>query len=197
MTKTAIDLPKLKEDLFIEKDLRGFNMRFFSTWGLFSPEKIDEGSELLIEKVKVLENDLILDLGSGYGAIGLTLAKSAPGGFVHLVDKDFVATEYTRKNAKLNDVRNTKAYLSNGFSNVSENQQFDLIVSNLPSKINKELFLILFYGAKEYLKPNGRFVVVTISGLKEFIKRNFQEIFGNYEKIAHSNTYTVFSATKE
>ena len=133
---------------------------------------------------------MILDIGCGYGPIGLTLAKLAPQGNVHLIDKDFVAVEYTKKNAQANHINNYEAYLSNGFSAVPT-MQFDCIVSNLPAKVGKELMQILIYEAKEHLKPNGKLYVVTISGLREFIKRTFKECFGNYEKAAQNGTYTV------
>ncbi len=192
-----MDISKLKQDILIEKNLRGNNLKLFSTWGLFSPEHIDEGSELLINHVDVISSDTILDLGCGYGAIGIALAKLAPEGKIHMVDKDFVAVSFTRKNAVINKVRNCDVYLSNGFDNVPNELQFDTIVSNLPAKVGKELFLIFLNDAKEHLKPGGKLYVVTISGIKEFIKRNFKETFGNYEKLAQSKTYTVSVAIKD
>lgn len=188
-------LAQLKKDLYFEKTLKGQEMKFFSTWGLFSPEKIDEGSEFLINNLDVRENDLFLDLGCGYGAIGLTAAKLSSQGKAHLIDKDFVAIDYAKKNAKTNGLENCEIYLSNGFSQVPR-IKFDVIASNLPAKVSKEFFWILFLEAKEHLKENGKFYVVTISGLKDFIKRNFQEIFGNYEKLGQSKSYTTAMAKK-
>lgn len=170
-------------------------MTFYSTWGLFSPKEIDEGSALLIKNVDVGESDQILDIGCGYGSIGLTLAKLAPHGKIHLIDKDFVAIDYTKKNAHINHIDNCEIYLSNGFSHVPD-IQFDTIVSNLPAKVGKEFFWILLENSKKHLKPGGKIYVVTISGLRKFIKRNFIEFFGNYEKIDHNKTYTVAMASK-
>jgi len=184
------NLNNIKKDLLIEKTLRGQEMKFYSTWGLFSPEKIDEGSELLINNIKVDESINILDLGCGYGAVGLTLAKSAPKSNVHLIDKDFVAVEYTKKNIKLNNLLNCQVYLSNGFDQIEN--KFDIIVSNIPAKVSKELFWIWFQEAKEHLSQNGSFYVVAVSGLKDFLKRNLTMVFGNCEKLAQSKTYSVF-----
>lgn len=176
--------------------LRGFPMTFYSTWGLFSPREIDEGSALLIDNVEVASSDKLLDIGCGWGVIGLALAKLASQGKVHLIDKDYVAIDYAKKNARINHIDNCEIYLSNGFSNVPDTQ-FDTIVSNLPAKVGKELFWIILHDAKTHLRQGGKLYVVTISGLKEFIKRNFKEIFGNYEKAAQNKTYSVFLARNE
>ncbi|MBI2624516.1 class I SAM-dependent methyltransferase [Candidatus Parcubacteria bacterium] len=175
--------------------LRGQSLTFHSTWGLFSPTQVDDGSRLLIEHLTVQPDGVALDIGCGYGAIGLLLAKLAPQGVVHMVDKDFVAVEYAQKNAELNGLRNCEVYLSNGLSHVSE-IRFDAIVSNLPAKTGRELFDILLFDAQAHLKPGGTFSVVTIAGLKEFIKRNLREVFGNYKKLGQHKGYIVAVAVK-
>lgn len=187
---------ELKQDIVFSANLRGQNLTFHSTWGLFSPQHVDEGTAMLLEYVEVKEDDVVFDMGCGYGVLGLTLAKLSPEGTVHMVDKDFVAVEYAKKNAEINGIKNCEVYLNNGFSHVPKNIQFDLIVSNLPAKPEREFFDILLADAKEYLKPGGRLYVVTINGLREFIKKNFQEVFGNYEKIKQGERYTVAKALK-
>lgn len=187
---------RYKQDLVFTTTLRGHALRFHSTWGLFSPERIDDGSRLLLDHVQVGTHDVSLDLGCGYGPIGVTLAKQSPGGSVHMVDKDFVAVEYAKKNAQLNDLANCEVYLSNGFSHVPS-VPFDNVVSNLPAKVSNELFFILFNDAKKYLKPGGKLYVVTITGLRDYIKRSFKDIFGNYDKLQQTQKYTVALAVKE
>jgi precorrin-6B methylase 2 len=175
------DLEKIRRDIVFSTDLQGENIIFHSTWGLFSPTEIDEGSRLL------------LDIGCGYGAIGIPLAKRSPTGTMHMIDKDFVAVEYAKKNAAMNHASNCETYLSNGFSNVPD-IKFDAIVSNLPAKVGREFFWLLLHDAKQHLKPGGEIYVVTISGLREFIKRNFNEVFGNYEKVKQGKNYTIGKA---
>ncbi len=185
-----------KRDLVFETELRGHKLRFHSTWGLFSPEHVDEGSRLLIDYIDVSESDTTLDIGCGYGPIGITLAQESPRGTVHMVDKDFVAVEYAKRNIQLNNLANCEVYLSNGFSHVPS-MQFDNIVSNLPAKVSNELFYILFMDAKRHLRPGGKFYVVTITGLRDYIKRSFSEIFGNYDKLKQGQKYTVAMAVRE
>jgi len=137
----------------------------------------------------------VLDLGCGYGVIGLTIAKLLPKSLVYMVDTDFTAVEYAKKNAQINNIKNVDIFLSNGFNEIHDND-FDLVVSNLPAKTGKELLHIFLYDALKSLNSKGRMTVVTITGLREFIKRNFKEYFGNYEKISEKGGYTVSSATK-
>lgn len=175
--------------------LSGHELTFKTTWGLFSPRTIDAGTQLLIEYMEIGRDDSCLDLGCGYGAIGITMAKCATDGEVYMVDKDFVAVEYAQKNVDQNNIQNCRVQLSNGFSHLPD-IQFDVIASNLPANVGKELMHIFFQDAKRYLKPNGKLYVVTISGLRVFIKRNFMDVFGNYRKIKQRNTYTVAMANR-
>lgn len=191
------DFASLRQDIRFETVLCGAPITFHSTWGLFSPTAIDEGSRLLLDQIEVKETDTILDVGCGYGAIGLPLARQALKGSVHLIDNNFTAVEYAKKNAALNGITNCEMYLSNGLSQVPKDMQFDVIVSNLPAKVGKEFFWILLEDAKLHLKPGGSLYVVVISGLKEYIKRNFTEVFGNYEKIKQSKSYTIARAVRK
>lgn len=193
---TRAYLNKLRQDIVFSETLCGHTLQFHTTWGLFSPKGIDEGSRLLLDHIRVNRNDDTLDLGCGYGPLGLTLAKLAPEGNSVLVDKDFVAVEYSNKNAKLNQINNTKIFLSNGFDQIGDSH-FDLIVSNLPAKTGKELYYLYFYDALAHMNPGGRFYVVTISGLRKFVARAFDEVFGNYKKLKQGKTYTVAMARVE
>ncbi len=186
--------PEIPTEITFYTTLCGYDFTFTTTWGLFSPRAIDAGTQLLIACMEIEKGDTCLDLGCGYGAIGIPMAKCALNAEVYMVDKDFIAVAYARKNVKQNNLHNCHVQLSNGFSHLPD-IQFDVIASNLPANVGKELLQIFFSDAKQHLKPNGRIYVVTISGLREFIKRNFMEIFGNYCKIKQRKTHTVAMAT--
>ena len=193
MDKAALE--KLRQDIVFTETLSGESLTFHSTWGLFSPREIDEGSRLLLQHLEVNDDTDCLDLGCGYGALGLTVAKLAPNGQTVLVDKDFVAIDYARKNAALNNIGNVEALLSNGFDQIRE-RKFDLVVSNIPAKVGNELMTLFFSDAYAQLVKDGRIVVVTINGLRSYIKRTFNDIFGNYKKLKQGKNYTVSMATK-
>jgi len=170
---------------------------FETTWGLFSPKEIDPGSKLLVDEIEVAEDSSILDFGCGYGPIGIPLAASCPKGIVHMVDKDFIAIEYAQKNMVRNSIKNAEIYLSNGLSHVPKEMQFSMVVSNIPAKIGNELLRIIFADIYKKILPGGMVYVVTISGLRSFIKREFEHVFGNYTKVRQSGTYTISSAQKQ
>jgi len=189
------DLDKLRQDIVFSEKLCGQTLTFPTTWGLFSPREVDEGSRLLLKHVEVAIQDDVLDLGCGYGALGLALAKLAHDGQTTLVDKDFVAIEYARKNAALNRIDNVDIRLSNGLEQIRE-KHFDVIVSNIPAKVGNELMTLFFSDACQQLRQGGRIYVVCINGLRDYIKRTFNDIFGNYKKLKQGKSYTVSVATK-
>ena len=193
MEKTVIN--KLREDIVFDATLCGQQLTFHTTWGLFSPREIDEGSRLLLQHIEVKNSMNCLDLGCGYGPIGLTLARLASQGNTTLVDKDFVAIEYAQKNATLNKISNTDILLSNGFDQIRQ-KSFDLVVSNIPAKVGNEMMSLFFYDAYQQLTPGGKIVVVTINGLRSYIKRVFNDLFGNYSKLKQGKNYTVSMAVK-
>ncbi|MBI5451131.1 MAG: methyltransferase [Gammaproteobacteria bacterium] len=193
--ETSAYLDSLRQDIVFNDTLCGLPFTFHTTWGLFSPREIDDGSRLLLQHIELPIDADCLDIGCGYGTLGLTLARLAPQGRTLLVDKDFVAIDYCRKNIQLNGIGNAEAMLSNGLGAIGE-RRFDIIVSNLPAKVGKELLQLLLHDAHQHLNPGGRLYVVTITGLRRFIQRHFIETFGNYDKLKQGAHYTVAMACK-
>ena len=187
---------QIRKPLSFSLELQGEDLAFNTTYGLFSPKEIDQGTRLLLKYLDVGSNFNCLDLGCGYGPIGIWMAKKAANGKVIMLDKDFVAIEFANRNVELNKLINAKARLSNGFSALKD-EKFDLIVSNIPAKVGNELLQLFLYDAYFHLKPGGKFVVVTVNGLRHFCKRTFKEVFGNYKKIKQGKDYTISAALRE
>jgi 16S rRNA G1207 methylase RsmC len=194
---TRQDIPKLKQDLSIQTTLLGHDLILKTRWGVFSPRSIDDGTLLLMKYLDITKKDKCLDLGCGYGPIGLAVAKSCPQGEVHMVDKDFVAVELSNNNAKLNHIDNAQAYLSDAFLSVNKDNYFDQIISNVPAKVGREQLSIILYDAYDALKPGGKITFVTINGLRHFIKDNFKSVFDNYKKLKQGQKYTISQAIKQ
>ena len=192
-----MSIDALKQDIRFDTVLRGQSLQFSSTWGLFSPREIDSGSDLLLKYCEIKPDEQILDLGCGYGALGVTLAKEAHAGSVLMVDKDFVAVDYARRNVALNRLTNAEALLSNGLAQIPADRRFTTVVSNVPAKVGKEMLSIFLYDIDQHLLPGGQLVVVTINGLRDYMKRMFNEQFGNYEKVKQGKDYTISRAIKE
>lgn len=190
------DVDHYRKDMLIKDELCDQPLQFYTTWGLFSPKSIDAGSRLLLDHIQINPEDHCLDVGCGYGPLGITLASKAPKGKTILIDKDFVAIEYSKKNIELNHLTNCEALLSNGFNQLA-NQRFNLIVSNLPAKVGNEMLSLFMIDAYNHLEPGGRFYVVTISGIRRYIERSFKQVFGNYKKVKQGKTYTVALTIKQ
>ena len=93
------DLNRLRQDIVFEEKLKDRAYTFPATWGLFNPKRVDPGTRLLIDYLEAAPTDRCLDLGCGYGPVGLALGHQCPEGAVQMIDKDFVAIDYANANA--------------------------------------------------------------------------------------------------
>ena len=183
----------LKKDIiFIDLDIE-----FHTTWGLFSPREIDEGSKLLLNSFEMKGTENVCDLGCGYGALSLPVAKKYPNSKYLLLDKDFVAVDFAQKNIDVNSLKNAKVLLSNGFSAVPSEEKFDIVLSNIPAKVGRELLYIFATDSFDHLEESGRIVIVCIIGLRDFVKDTLSDIFGNVKKLKESRTYIVYESIKK
>jgi 16S rRNA G1207 methylase RsmC len=177
-----------------EVDVGSRELRVVSAWGLFSAKGIDEGTALLLKEVVAMPPPKsVLDLGCGYGAIGLALAGLWPETKVVCVDKDVLAVETTQTNIDRNDLSNATVVLSPGFRDAPTGP-YDVIVSNLPAQAGNEAIDQLLLEAYEHLTDDGSLIVVTVVGLKRYIKRRLQELFGNYHKVKQGPRHIVSEA---
>ncbi len=186
---------KWEQDICFDASILGKAYHFRSTWGVFSPEKIDDGSLMLLDYIDFAPTLHSIDLGCGYGVLGMVAARECPQGQHVLIDKDYVAVDYARKNCQANKLDNTTVLLSNGFSAVGA-QKFDLVMSNLPAKASKEQHYLYLLNAYDAMNVGASFYVVTINGLREYMKKSFSQVFGNSKKLKQGSTYTITVATK-
>ncbi|WP_299871052.1 class I SAM-dependent methyltransferase [uncultured Cocleimonas sp.] len=189
-------LDEYRKDISFSGTLCDTTLNYKSTWGIFSPRELDDGTKLMMQYIKINPDDNCFDLGCGYGPIGLTMAKLAPNGETILVDKDFMAVEYANKNAALNKIPNATAQLSNGFQHIERSKRFNVIASNVPAKVGKEMMSLMLHDAHHHLEKNGSLYLVTVNGLRQYMKRNLKEIFGNYKKLKQGKAYTIHLAQK-
>lgn len=138
--------------------------------GVFSKGELDYGTYLLLETV-LKENIFghVLDLGCGYGPIGIIISKLKDCK-VTMVDVNNRAIHLTKMNIKENKCLNTVALNSDGFSNLK--QKFDFIITNPPIRVGKEKLYSLFIEARKYLNELGviYLVIRKEQGAKSFIK---------------------------
>jgi 16S rRNA (guanine1207-N2)-methyltransferase len=135
---------------------------------LFSSHEVDVGTRLLLRTLAGPEHAgrrLVLDLGCGYGPLGLALRAAAADRVAHLVDRDALAVEYARENAARNRLDGVEVYGSLGYADVRA-AGFDLIVSNIPAKAGPPVIERLLLGGAGLLAPGGLVAVVVITPLR-------------------------------
>lgn len=139
----------------ISVNIFGHELRFLTNNGLFSCDKIDEASLTLIKNMPSVEG-AFLDLGCGYGVIGIALAKKNQ---ITLIQSEInsLALSYAEKNAKLNNVSATSIH-SDSFENIKGT--FDNITLNPPIHAGKEVMYRMYEEATAHLNPGGSFFIV-------------------------------------
>ena len=175
-------------------DLRGFDLRFETQAGVFSHGEIDTGTRLLIEAMRVAPHARVLDLGCGYGAIGIVAAKLATQGHVTLVDSDIRATRLAERNMAWNGVQNAEVVLGDGFRDLPPKTHYDVIASNPPTHSGREVLDEMVAGAYKALKPRGQLFLVINRLLS--LRREVDQTFGNSEVIGGEKGFVVIRAVK-
>lgn len=164
--------PYYKKTVFYKLDTH--NVKFKVSQDLFSSLEVDHGTQRLLRTFlfgKIDSFNKVLDLGCGYGPIGIVLKKICPKAEVHMVDRDALAVAYASANAELNDVSgNMFCYGSLGYDSVKDTD-FDLIVSNIPAKVGEQVLHHMITDAKYHLTKHGRVVIVVIDAINDFINK--------------------------
>lgn len=156
----------------IEFALDGERFAFDVAQTLFSSFQVDTGTALLLRTLDVPPPARVLDLGCGYGPLGIVLARRFPEAQVTLTDADLLAVRYARRNCAANGVEATTEVAGGvGLHSLPEGR-FELIVSNVPAKIGDEAIEQDFIlGPLARLAPGGEFWFVIVSGLNRLIPK--------------------------
>ncbi|WP_277630322.1 class I SAM-dependent methyltransferase [Atopococcus tabaci] len=182
-----------------ETTLDGRKFRFTSDAGVFSKERVDFGSRLLVESVDLStypEGDL-LDVGCGYGPIGLALAKKDATRKVEMVDVNQRAIELSKRNAELNTVTNVAIHPSDLYETV-EGKGFAGVFSNPPIRAGKQVVHRVLEEAYDYLRPNGYLtIVIQKKQGAPSARKKMEEVFGNVERIALEKGYWILQSQKQ
>ncbi|MCX7912115.1 MAG: class I SAM-dependent methyltransferase [Dehalococcoidales bacterium] len=186
------------EDVYFHREitfrLGGVVLRLATSQELFSSYDVDTGTRFLLHTIAGggYRPRRILDLGCGYGAIGLALKRLHPESAVHMVDRDALAVAYSRKNAGLNGIEGVAIYGSLGYDDVTEGD-FDLIAMNVPGKAGMAVTRHLLEEAGCYLAPGGVVAIVVVKALEDAVSG----ILGSIRDVTvtlkrHRPSHTVF-----
>ena len=175
-------------------ELLGQSMRFKTDRGVFSKNGIDYGSRVLLENYQPESAKSLLDVGCGYGTLGLTLAKKFDLD-VTMVDVNSRALDLCRKNAIDNAVSNSKIELSNIYESVSE--KYDAIISNPPIRAGKEVVHEILAGAFGHLNDGGHLtIVIQKKQGAPSAQKKMEEVFGNCQLVARDKGYFILRSYK-
>lgn len=178
-------------------DLHGITLSLVTDSGVFSRDSVDPGSLLLLKSVRGPDQGRILDIGCGYGPIGLYYAAKCPDCEVHLSDINERAVELSGENARRNCLSNVVVHKGDAFLPLA-GLVFDLIVTNPPIRAGRQLLLRMFAEAHAHLVPGGRlaFVARTQQGAKT-LARELLGVFGNVADAGRGGGYRVYEAARE
>ena len=138
--------------------VKGQKFTFNTDNGVFSKDGLDFGSRLLLESIPLEEvGGKILDLGCGYGAIGIVLEKLADCS-VDMVDVNLRALHLAKMNAEVNGCKNTNIFESNVYSNIKG--KYNSIITNPPIRAGKSVVYDMLLGANDYLEEDGHLFLV-------------------------------------
>ena len=177
--------------------LRGNQLTFTTDIGVFSKKEIDFGSRLLIETFEEpeCEGDF-LDVGCGYGPIGLSLAKAFQTRNIQMIDVNERAIGLSQKNAQLNGISNIQAYKSYIYDDVSG--LFAAVLSNPPIRAGKQVVHGIIEGAAAKLVSGGElWIVIQKKQGAPSAEKKMVEVYGNCEIMEKKKGYFILKSKKD
>lgn len=191
--------PKIKsKERVISCNFNGHQFDFISDNGVFSKSEIDQGSLVFLKAIYKFEklDGKILDLGSGYGTIGLILAHFSKGAKFLLADVNTRACALARENARKFNLDNVEIRESDCFSTIDET--FDFILINPPIRAGKKVIYKMFLEAYSHLNANGKLLIVIRKNQgAETASKYIQSVFNNCTLIDRDKGYHIYEAIKE
>ena len=175
---------------------RNNKLLFTSDIGVFSKKYIDFGSYTLIDTfIPNSTKKSLLDVGCGYGPIGITIAKLYPYLNIKMIDINERAISLAKKNVEQNKAQNVTVLKSNIYENIKEEESFDYILTNPPIRAGKKVIYEIYDGAIKHLNQNGELWVVIQKkqGAPSTID-HLNAIFGNCEIVTKEKGYFILKS---
>jgi len=191
-------LPKSEAKFgIVHTRLRGETFKFLTASSVFSKKQVDLGTRLLIEAMRLPETGAVLDVGCGYGAVGIVAAASNPRLQVVMTDVNMRAIRLARQNIKINRVRNAEVrygYLYEPVKDVA----FNCVLSNPPVSAGMETVKAIITEAPNVMESKATFQMVIRSKIgAKTLPPFFNESFGNCTVLARKSGYRVLMAEKQ
>ena len=189
----------------IDYRANGINFSFVTDTNVFSRNDVDKGTDLLINSViedikerGARKGERLLDLGCGYGVVGVVMKSVFMSFEVTSVDVNARAVELARENMASNNVKLTKCMQSNVLSALDESDIFDIVMTNPPVRAGKQTVFSFYEQAYEHMAPGASiYSVLQRKQGAPSSEKKLTELFGNCETVAISGGYRVMKAVKE
>ena len=181
----------------INFEVNGISVSLLTDNGVFSKNKVDEGSLAFLKVILPLDlGNNILDLGCGYGTIGLTLAIAKKEARVTLADVNTRALALCKRNADAYNLGQRVTILQSDIYEKIEGP-YDSIVVNPPIRAGKKVTYAMYEGAKQYLIDGGSlFIVIRKAQGAESASRYIESLFGNVTLLKRDKGYYIYQAVK-
>ncbi len=174
---------------------RQHQITYISDIGVFSKERIDYGSRVLLENIHLDHVHSLLDVGCGYGTLGIALKYRYPLLHVEMVDINNRAVDLATESINYNHLDNILAYQSNIYENV--NGMFEAIVSNPPIRAGKKVVYQILEDAYDHLEDDGElWIVIQKKQGAPSARKKMLETFGNCEIVKRDKGYYILKSTK-
>jgi 16S rRNA G1207 methylase RsmC len=175
----------------VKTALRGRNFEFLTSSSVFSKRKVDLGTRVLIEAMILPQSGNVLDIGCGYGAVGISAAASNPKLQVVMTDVNMRAVRLAKQNVETNRVRNAEVRYGYLYEPV-ESMRFDCVLSNPPVSAGMDMVKAIIEGAPKVMGAGGSFQMVIRSKIgAKALPEAFCAAFGNCEVLARESGYRV------
>lgn len=177
-------------------NFRNNKMIFTSDIGVFSKKYIDFGSYTLIDAFAPdSSKKTLLDVGCGYGPIGITLSKLYPYLNIKMIDINERAVSLAKKNIEQNKAQNVEVLKSNIYEKINEDEKYDYILTNPPIRAGKKVIYEIYDGALKHLNENGQLWVVIQKkqGAPSTIS-HLEEKFCNCEVVCKEKGYFILKS---
>ncbi len=178
--------------MVIKTSINGVGIELKTADSLFSPRSVDGGTLAMLSVLSLKEDDKVLDLGCGYGVVGIYIAKVIGAQNVVMTDIDPLAVKLAKENAVLNGVGEIRVVQGDAYENIEDND-FTLILSNPPYHTDFSVPKRFIEKSFNRLRIGGKMYMVTKR--KEWYKNKLVSIFGGV-KIHTIDSYFVFEAEK-
>lgn len=173
---------------------RGYGLSFMTDAGVFSKGELDQGTRLLLDALPSLTGH-VLDLGCGWGPIGVSLAKANPDCHVVMADVNRRALGLSRDNLARNGIE-AEVIESDGMAALKE-RRFDTVVTNPPIRAGKQVIYQMFADSASCLNPGGTlYLVIRKQQGAESCMKYLKTLFAQVEKISKSGGFWVLKASE-